>query len=243
MRYFFLAYLLAIVFVIGIAGFRGDRFTQPPLEIFPDMDHQAKVKPQSVNAFFADGSGARLPVPGTVPMGLSIPEATAASGAVAGYGFSHGSDYYHSGRLGDFWGDGFPEQVTIDEGFLRLGQERYNIHCAVCHGAAGDGKGVAGNYGVVNIANFHDAKFTDPNDPAYRSNGRIFNTITNGQGTMGAYGPNIPVHERWAIVAWVRTLALSRKAPLSDPTIRQEWEKAAPVTAGAATPAAPATPQ
>ena len=74
MRYFFFAYLLSIVLVIGFAGFRGDKFTYTPIEIFNDMDKQAKVKAQSSKAFFSDGAGARKPVVGTVPMGLSIRE-------------------------------------------------------------------------------------------------------------------------------------------------------------------------
>lgn len=223
MRYFFFAYLLAIVLVIGFAGFRGDKFTHTPIEIFNDMDKQAKVRAQSSNAFFADGIGSRKPVAATVPMGLAISTQPAAQGGFNTYGFTHGSDYYNSGRIGDFWGDGFPEQIKVDESFLRLGQERYNINCAICHGKSGDGKGITANYGIANIANFHTPGFTDVKAPDYRPNGNIYNTINHGKGLMGAYGASIPVKERWAIVAWVRTLGLSRTAPLADPAIKDAW--------------------
>ncbi|MES2709548.1 MAG: cytochrome c [Verrucomicrobiota bacterium] len=240
MRYFFFAYLLATVLVVGFAGFRGDKFSHTPIEIFNDMDQQAKVKAQASNAFFADGVGSRKPVTGTVPMGLKIPEATAASGSFASYGFSHGSDYYNTGHIGDFWGDGYPEQVTVDAAFLRLGKERYDINCTPCHGKSGDGKGVTSHYGVPNIANFQTPKFTDPKAPDYRSNGHIYNTINHGFGMMGSYGANIPVKERWAIVAWLRAMELSRSAPLSDPAIREAWTALAPPAApAAATAAAP----
>ena len=229
MRYFFFAYLLAIVLVIGFAGFRGDKFTHTPIEIFNDMDKQAKVKAQSSNAFFADGVGSRKPVAATVPMGLTIPAKLASEGAFVTYGFTHGSDYYNSGRLGDFWGDGFPEQIKVDEAFLRLGQERYNINCAICHGKAGDGKGITSQYGIANIANFHTPGFTDAKAPDYRANGSIYNTINVGKGLMGSYGSSIPVQERWAIVAWVRALTLARTAPLSDPTVQQVWTALKPV--------------
>ncbi len=230
MRYFFFAYLLSIVLVIGFAGFRGDKFTHTPIEIFNDMDKQAKVKAQSSNAFFSDGVGARKPVAGTVPMGLSIARKPAADGGFVAYGFSHGSDYYNSGRMGDFWGDGFPEQIKVDESLLRLGQERYNINCAICHGKAGDGKGVTSNYGIANIANFHTAGFTDSKAPDYRANGSIFNTISLGKGLMSGYGASIPVKERWAIVAWIRAMELSRQAPLADPSVQAVWN-ARPVPA------------
>jgi mono/diheme cytochrome c family protein len=224
MRYFFFAYLLAIVLVIGFAGFRGDKFTQPPIEVFNDMDHQAKVKPQSSNAFFADGIGSRKPVAGTVPMGLHVAHKPAAQDTAPGFGFTHGSDYYNSGRMGDFWGDGFPQQVKVDEALLRLGEERYNINCAICHGKSGDGKGITSQYGIANIANFHLPGFTDPKAPDYRANGSIYNTINLGKGLMSGYGASIPVHERWAIVAWVRALALARTAPLDDPAVKAAWD-------------------
>ncbi len=224
MRYFFLALLLAGVLVVGTAGFRGDKFSRTPIEIFDDMDHQAKLKPQSPSGFFSDGVGPRKPVAGTVPMGLEIPEKTTAEGAFMAYGFSHGSDYYNTGRIGDFYGEGYPEQIAIDEAFLRLGKERYDVNCAICHGTSGNGAGVTGKFGVPNIANFHTPGFLDPKDPAYRANGSIYETITKGKGLMGGYGANIPVHERWAIVAWVRTLQMSRSAPLSDPAVKAAWD-------------------
>lgn len=223
MRYFFFAYLLAIVLVVGIAGFRGDKFAHTPIEIFNDMDKQAKVKPQSSNAFFSDNIGSRRPVTGTTPFGLTAGSTAENQGSFLTQSFTHGSDYYNSGRSGDFWGDGFPKQTRVDEGFLRLGQERYNIHCAICHGKAGDGKGITANYGIANIANFHTPGFTDPKAADYRPNGSIYNTINHGKGLMGPYGASIPVQERWAIVAWVRTLGLSRNAPLSDPSVQAAW--------------------
>jgi Cytochrome C oxidase, cbb3-type, subunit III len=233
MRYFFLAYLLAIVLVVGFAGFRGDKFSHTPIEIFDDMDHQAKVKPQQVNHFFADGVGARKPVAGTVPMGLTVADKSAADGGVQPYGFSHGSGYYYTGIIGEFYGDGFPEQVKVDAGLLRLGQERYDIYCSRCHGESGNGAGVLAKYGIANIANFHTPPFQDPKDPMYRGNGWIFETITKGKGLMGSYGANVSVHERWAIIAWIRTLQLARTAPVSDPAVKAAWDTVKPAAAAA----------
>lgn len=228
MRYFFFAYLLAIVLVIGFAGFRGDRFTHTPIEIFNDMDLQAKVKPQSSNAFFADGIGSRRPVNGTVPMGLAIATKSTADGGFDATGYTHGSDYYNSGRMGEFWGEGFPEQIKVDEAFLRQGQQSYNINCAICHGKSGDGKGITAQYGIANIANFHTPGFTDPKAPDYRANGSLYNTINLGKGLMSGYGASLSVNERWAIVAWVRTLGLSWNAPLAEPSVKEAWSAAQP---------------
>jgi mono/diheme cytochrome c family protein len=236
MRYFFLAFLLAAVTVVGIAGFRGDKFSHTPIEIFPDMDHQAKVKAQSGNYFFADGQGSRQPVAGTVPMGMEVAPKTAASGYVApdGYSVGHGSSYYMTGKMekGMVWGDGFPDEVKVDEVFLRRGQISYDINCAVCHGKSGNGKGVlsirqdtpAANYGIANIANFLDAPFTDKANAAYKPNGSVFDTITNGKGLMGRYGNNISVPDRWAIIAYIRAMGLAQNAPVSNPAVKQAWD-------------------
>jgi mono/diheme cytochrome c family protein len=241
MRYFFLAYLLAVVLVVGFAGFRGDKFTHTPLEILPDMDQQAKVKAQQTNYFFGDGVGARKPVAGTVPMGLHLPEKTAAEGGHQENGYSHGSDYYNTGVIGDFYGDGFPEQIKVDVALINLGRERYDIHCSRCHGESGNGAGVLSKYGIANIFNFHQPAFTSPTDAAYRSNGQVFDVITKGKGLMGPYGANTTVKERWAIIAWLRTMAMARSAPVSDPAIKAVWDAVKPPDAAkpaAATPVA-----
>src|SRR5438105_8458871 len=69
MKYFYLAFLLAIVAVVSLAGFRGSLSRKPPIEIFPDMDRQPKIRPQTSSHFFADGMGSRMPVQGTVARG------------------------------------------------------------------------------------------------------------------------------------------------------------------------------
>ena len=62
MRYIYYVTALLVVLTISIAGFRGRRSTQPPVEVFPDMDRQAKYKPQGESKFFADGRADR-PLP------------------------------------------------------------------------------------------------------------------------------------------------------------------------------------
>ena len=230
MRYFFLSYVLLIAMVVGFAGFRGGKFSNTPIEIFDDMDHQAKVKAQATSKFFDDRAGARQPVAGTVPAGLDAPVSGDKLAADKGFetvGFSHGSDYYNSGRIGDFYGDGFPSQVIVDEALLRLGREKYDVNCAVCHGVSGNGKGFGPKFGIPpNVADFTAPRFLDPKDATYVSNGHLFETITKGKGTMGGYGHNTTVRDRWAIVAWIRTIGLSRTAPLSDPEIKQAYDAA-----------------
>ena len=57
LKYFFTAYVLAVALVVGIAGFRGSKSTKPPLEVFPDMDRQPKLRPQTTTKFAAWSDG------------------------------------------------------------------------------------------------------------------------------------------------------------------------------------------
>ena len=218
MKYFFLSYIFVGAIIVSAFGFRGSKSELPPIEILPDMDHQAKVKYQASSEFFADGRGARLPVKGTVPMGYDVPEKAAADGAKPPrIGFTNGLGYYDTGKIGDFYGDGLPAEITGDPAvfnadFIKRGEQRYNINCAICHGTSGNGKGVTSKYGIMTAFNFVQAGATDPsNAGAWRSDGAIFDVITHGKGLMGSYGGNITVRDRWAIVAYIRTLQLAVK--------------------------------
>ena len=61
------------------------------------------------------------------------------------------------------------------------------------------------------------------------ADGEIFNTITNGKNTMMAYGPNVMVAERWAIIAYLRALQRSQGAAIADvpPEHRADLDKPA----------------
>ena len=183
MRYFFLAYALVALIVVGLLGVRGQKFSKPPVRIFPDMDNQDKVKAQSVDPFFADGHGARLPVNQTQPRGLN--EAGAQSiGGIPEYEFGGQTGYYYTGHVGDYFGSGMPEELKLTEesalSLIERGKERFGIYCAVCHGKSGDGQGITGQYGVPGIANFHLDTFKSASYP----DGRMFETITVGTGMM-----------------------------------------------------------
>ena len=216
MRYFFLAYALIALLVVGIFGFRGQKFSKPPVRIFPDMDEQDKVRAQKPDAFFADGHGSRLPVAQTQPRGFN-PDGATTLGGIPEYEFSGQTVYFQTGHVGDYFGSGMPEELKLTDenasALIQRGKERYGIYCAVCHGASGDGQGITGTYGVPGIANFHADTFKSATYP----DGRIFEVITNGKGMMGPYGYNIPVNDRWAIIAYVRTLQLAKEASAKAP--------------------------
>jgi mono/diheme cytochrome c family protein len=225
LRAFFVIFLLCTIAVIAVLGFRGQKSTQPPSEIFPDMVRQPKVRAQAPLDLFADGRGPRLPVVGTVPIGYEIPKGhSAAGGRDSGpaesatpatgpwshpnIGFSEGTDYYNTGKMGDHWGTGIPAPVTAE--LMGRGQQRFNITCAMCHGATAAGNGITKQYGLATVVSLQDERIRKMSD------GEIFNTITNGKNTMMAYGPNIIVPDRWAIIAYLRALQRSQNAMAAD---------------------------
>ncbi len=212
MKHFFLSYIFVALIVVSFAGFRGHRFEEPPFQIFPDMKNQAKVKYQQPSDFFADGHAMRKPITGTVPMGFAVPTKPASAGFVAqDYEFTHGTSYYFTGKVGDFYGDGFPTEIAVTPALIKRGQERFNINCAICHGLSGNGKGVFTKYSTVLPAELTAVGFDDSASPLYRPDGKIYDTIANGWNQMGSYGANISVQDRWAIVAYVRTLQQASK--------------------------------
>lgn len=211
MRWFFLILFIATVCLVSAIGVRGTIFTQTPMELFPDMDRQYKLKYQKPSGKFADGYGSRLPVPGTVPIGFELPKGKnrAADGtAVAAFGFTHSDDYYNTGKFGDYFGDGIPAPIQVDEKLLKRGQEQFQIKCSMCHAMSGNGQGTISKYwqGFPQTADLTAA-------PAQAlPDGQIFWTMTNGKGLMGSYKGIITVQDRWAIVAYVRALQFSASA-------------------------------
>jgi mono/diheme cytochrome c family protein len=215
MRYFILIFAVCVVVVAGIAGKRGSMSRRPPIEIFPDMQRQLKLRPQKPNGFFANGLSSQLPPAGTVARSKPI---QTASGPV--YPFEDAPVNTGCAPGTTNFVELNPLPVTGE--LLRRGQERFTIYCTPCHGAQGDGKGITQRIGAMAVVgNLHDKRIVELPD------GDIFNTITHGKTLMGAYGSQIPVEDRWAIIAYVRALQLSRLGSVDDlsPELRATLKK------------------
>ena len=200
MRYAYFTLAFLVVLTVSIMGFRGMRSTQPPVEVFPDMDRQAKYKPQAASKFFADGRADR-PIPaGAVPRGRS----TAADPA-----FLRADDFRYAGKSADgSFARSFP--IAVTEQMVRRGKDRFQIYCLPCHGALGDGNGITKSYGMVSTPTYHDDRLRA------MAEGEIFNTITNGKNTMLSYADKLSSDDRWAVIAYVRALQRSQHATIDD---------------------------
>ncbi len=210
MRYAYYTLLFAVTLTVSIMGFRGLRSAQPPVEVFPDMDRQARYKPQAASKFFADGRADRPQVAGSVPRGRSeVGEADPA--------FLRADDLHYLGKKADgSFATEFPVEVSAT--LIARGRDRCAIYCAPCHGALGDGQGVTKRYGMVATPSFHDDRIrTMPH-------GEIFNTITNGKNTMMPYGDKLTPDERWAVIAYVRALQRAHHASINDVPLEKRGE-------------------
>jgi mono/diheme cytochrome c family protein len=196
--------LLLLALIVG-AGCRGKPSARSPIHPNPNMDDQWKYAAQTESPLFADGKAMRPPVPGTVARGQLRADAA-----------------YYEGKAADgTFIASLPAQVTVDMALLERGRDRFDIYCAVCHGATGHADGIITQRGergmVVPPPSFHD--------PGVRAKpaGFYFDVITHGvrgptgaQGRMLPYKHQVPVADRWAIVAYMRALQRSQSASLND---------------------------
>jgi len=209
MRYFLLAFGVIVIAVMVMAGKRGDMTRRPPIELFPDMDRQPKLRPQAANSFFKDGLSSQPAVAGAIARGSAWQDSPENTGKIAGT---------------TNWVPVIPIPVTSQ--LMARGQERYNISCSPCHGAQGDGKGITTKFGMTVIADLHDA--TGRKVPQ-QSDGEIFNTISYGKQLMQGYASSVTIQDRWAIVAYVRALQRSHLASLDDVPASQRAELTKPL--------------
>jgi hypothetical protein len=210
MRYFLLLLFLTCVAVVGIAGLQGSHSRRPPIELFPDMVRQNKVRPQTPSEFFADQESSRLIPAGTVahtgPYVINGEPLLIDGKPVYPYEDSP----VNTGRIPGTTNFIPDNPLPLTRQLLDRGEQRYQINCMPCHGPAGDGKGITSKYNMFSMANFHDQRLVNMAD------GEIFNTITYGKPLMGGYGANVTVEDRWAIIYYVRTLQRSQLASVED---------------------------
>jgi mono/diheme cytochrome c family protein len=150
------------------------------------MANQPKYDPLEPSDFFADGMSARPRIPGTVARG----------------------ELLVTGKIAGTDGDGFPFAVTTQ--VMNRGQERFNIYCSPCHGRRGDGNGMIPARGLRHPPSFHTESLRTA------KTGHFFDVMTNGFGAMPPYNVQVPVSDRWAIIAYIRALQLSQNGTIND---------------------------
>lgn len=177
----------------GLTGCRGGVSSKPPIHLIDDMDQQRKFQPEEASKFFADGRAMRPLVEGTVAQGHLDED-----------------DAYFRGKVGANYVAKIPAPLVVDAALVRRGQERYNIYCAACHDRSGLGQGLVVKRGYPIAADLTKPRIVEMSD------GQLFEVISQGIRNMPGYRKQIPVEDRWAIIAWVRVLNRAGAATIDD---------------------------
>ncbi|WP_437901572.1 c-type cytochrome [Sorangium sp. So ce124] len=167
------------------------------------MLRQRRFAPYQPTDLFDDGSVMRHPPAGAVPND----RVTGDPGLTQGF-------------TGETYVARIPVPVTLE--LLQYGKERFEIHCAACHGIAGDGESEVAR----NMTLRRPPSLVDPRVQAFPP-GRIYRVIVEGYGLMRSYETQVQLMERWAIVAYVKALGKSRATALDalPPPLRERARK------------------
>lgn len=160
-----------------------------------DMQDQPRYEAYERNEFFSNKMASRPPVEGTVARGELRENAALYTGKT---------------------GTGQQAQlvtvmpVEVNEALVRRGQERFNAYCAACHGMTGKGDGMVVRRGFRAPPPLTNDRLMEA--PV----GHFFDVMTNGFGAMPDYAAQVSAEDRWAIVAYIKALQLSQRAPLAQ---------------------------
>jgi mono/diheme cytochrome c family protein len=156
-----------------------------------DMHDAPRYDPLEESPVFPKNSSAQPLVAGTVARGQLNDDEALYTGKAAGAPVTT-----------------FPFAITKAD--LDRGQERFNIYCSPCHGRTGEGNGMVVQRGYRRPSTYHQDRLRLA-PPGY-----FFDVITNGFGAMPDYKAQVPVEDRWRIIAYVKALQLSHAATTAD---------------------------
>lgn len=194
--------LLAGVVVLGAlsAGCRGTTSKESPIVGIRNMYDQPKYEIQEESAFFADHRTMRPLVDGVISTEQEIDPRIA------------------QGRLEDQSGYvlTIPDEVVNNpknggiEKMVAHGKARFGIYCVPCHDGTGSGNGLVKQRAVASGATAFAPPTFHQDRIRHMPDGQLFATISNGKNNMPPYAMQIPVNDRWAIVAYVRALQIAQ---------------------------------
>jgi mono/diheme cytochrome c family protein len=194
------------------------------------MAEQPAYRPLEPSRFFADGRASRPLVAGTVPRSENDDTPAITSGRKAAVITAAANEPNVPGIRPDEFATEFPFPITSE--ILTRGQQRYSIYCAVCHDAAGTGNGKIVQRGFTKPPSYLTDNSRQFAHSGYKIAlrdapvGYLFDVPTNGFGAMADYSTQVSPRDRWAIVAYIRTLQRSQSVPLDSlpPALRDEAE-------------------
>ena len=179
-------------------GFRGDLTKNTPLEVFPDMDRQAKFKSTTYNPRFADGSADRLPVKNTALRGSSLDLVNVFSAEP-----KFDTDAFKTGKSANGeWLAKVPEEVGYNLSTLHEGKENMISIVQYVMGIMAM-VGVTSKFGLNPRKSFRSFQCSHLFGICLTlTDGQLYNAISNGSvsGIMLGLKDRLSPKERWSIV-------------------------------------------
>ncbi len=152
-----------------------------------NMAEQPKYLSYAPNPYYDDGHAMRPPEPGTVAQERPV-----------------GSEAFLTGREAGRFVTAFPLPLTRD--LLARGRHQFEISCAACHGLVGDARTVVAS----KMAQRPPPSLLEGEDAPP---GELFTVLSEGYGVMPSYAPQLPVRDRWGVVAYLLALRHSQRVP------------------------------
>ena len=182
---------LAIVMICFVSC---QKDSKPNYQYMPNMYEPVSYEAYGEYDVFPEGQEAMLPAEGSVPRGW-MP-----------YGFENSNEGYQLAK------DTLKNPIRYTKENEEAGKELYDIYCAICHGAKGNGKGyLVEREKILGVPSYDDAGRAI-------TEGSIYHVMYYGINSMGSYASQTSEHERWQIVQYVEKLkaGLEGKTPRID---------------------------
>lgn len=188
-------FALAAIALITSCNSKGS----PNYQYFPNMYESIGYEAYSSHEVFSDNhtSEALKPVDGTVNRGW-MP-----------YDYANSAKGYASAKANG------KNPLPYTEENAEKGKALYDIYCAICHGAKGDGKGtLVKREKILGVPSYDDAG-------RILTEGSIYHVMYYGINSMGSYAAQTSIKDRWQIVQYVESLkaSLEGRKPRLDKSV------------------------
>ncbi|MCF8713345.1 cytochrome c [Joostella atrarenae] len=161
-------------------------------QYMPNMYKSVGYETYQETAAFRNGKEGQLPVEGTIARG-HMP-----------YDYPNTLEGYNAAKAN--LKNPLPFEAfrnadsTVTDSYLQKGGDLFNIYCAVCHGAKGDGKGIlVKREKILGIPSYDDAGRAI-------TEGSVYHVIRYGLNGMGSYANQLNEEERWEVTEYVMSL-------------------------------------
>ena len=176
--------LIAANILLFSSSCKRDR-NHPGYAYMDDMVHSSAYKYYSENSNFKDGKTAQYTVKGTIARGAELP-------------FPYALIIDEQKRAGRE----LVNPIGNSQADMKIGKEKFELYCAICHGEKGKGDGIISK----------DKRFNKPITSLIgdyvqnKPDGELFHTITLGSvsGFMGSHSLQLKTEDRWRVIRYIK---------------------------------------